>query len=139
MTMPTRRPTRAPGFGGQPGPSPRESHTAPAAGAGDPMLNRATEDVALHESQDAAAVHARSPDRGRLRRHPRRELFARVPAPLVRDLDRALRALSDEHDRITRQQLITALLLRYVRPDDPAALAHLDALLDDLDDAQRRR
>jgi hypothetical protein len=50
--------------------------------------------------------------------------------------------LVDVHEarpKATRQDIICALMLRYVRPADPAALQHIIDMLDDLEHARRRR
>ena len=68
-----------------------------------------------------------------------RDLFARIPEGLVLYLDEALYRVKRDRPKTSRQDLLTALLVRYVRPADPAAVKHLHELLDDVDRARAPR
>ena len=58
---------------------------------------------------------------------PRKAVFGRLPRTLTRRLERALVELREDADDLTQEQVLAALLLRYVDPADPErmhALAH---------------
>jgi hypothetical protein len=67
-----------------------------------------------------------------------RPVFIRAPDPLARWLELTLVGLREHRPKATRQDIICALMLRYVR-NHPAQAEHLIELLDDLEQARRRR
>lgn len=67
----------------------------------------------------------------RYRDESRKGVFGRVPRSLSRRLERALVELRDQTEDLTQEQLLAALLARYVNPSDPASLAELAATVDE--------
>lgn len=59
----------------------------------------------------------------------RKAVFGRVPRSLSRRLERAVVELREEMDDLTQEQLLAALLDRYVDPSKPEVLAELAATI----------
>lgn len=55
----------------------------------------------------------------------RKAVFGRLPRSLSRRLERALVELREDTDDLTQEQLLAALLHRYVDPTDPARMSAL--------------
>jgi hypothetical protein len=115
------RGTRPPGFA-----------AAPADAAANPKSHRTIgrQDARVPSEPDPA------PD---LHDARTRTVFVRAPDPLPRWLELVLVDVHEARPKATRQDIICALMLRYVRPADPAALQHIIDMLDDLEHARRRR
>lgn len=68
-------------------------------------------------------------ERDRYRDEPKKAVFGRIPRSLSRRLERALVELRDQNDDLTQEQLLAALLDRYVDPSDPTSLTELAATI----------
>ena len=120
MRTPRRRERRPPGF--REGPT-NDAHVA---------AEREPGSAETHERRRGAEL----PD---LHNARTQSVFTRAPEPLPRWLAHVVFELQEQHPRVTRQDLVSALLLRYVRPGDTAARTHLLELLDDLERARAPR
>jgi hypothetical protein len=61
----------------------------------------------------------------RYRDEQKRAVFGRVPRSLSRRLERAVVELREEMEDLTQEQVLAALLERYVEPGDPEQLGEL--------------
>ncbi len=66
-----------------------------------------------------------------LAQEPVKAVFARVPAALARRLEGSVFALRATRSKLTQQDVLAALLWRYVDHEVPAKVDELAALLDD--------
>jgi len=74
---------------------------------------------------------ASPPDHPMLAQEPVKAVFARVPASLARRLEGSVFALRATRSKLTQQDVLAALLWRYVDHEVPAKVDELAALLDD--------
>lgn len=129
--MRTRR-ARPPGFGAQ-----SNQDVAPPESRSErqPRAPNAKVPTTPSAPPQIAPPHEQLPDLHDARTRP---VFVRAPDPLGRWLELTLVALREHRPKATRQDIICALMLRYVR-NDPADADHLIGLLDDLERARARR
>lgn len=95
-----------------------------------PTPEPATAAAAAERPAEAPEAPELAQKPGRYRDESKKGVFGRVPRSLSRRLERALVELRDQTDDLTQEQLLAALLARYVNPSDPASLAELAATVD---------
>ncbi len=97
-----------------------------------PMRRTPTPKPATAADAAERPAEAREPAResNRYRDEPKKGVFGRVPRSLSRRLEHALVELRDQTEALTQEQLLAALLARYVNPSDPASLAELAATVE---------
>ncbi len=129
--MRTRR-SRPPGFRSPPTPE----HTAATESVDSPHPSPvAPEQFTAAPAASDTTSGANLPDLHDARTH---SVFVRAPDPLARWLELTLVALREHRPKTTRQDIICALMLKYVRPD-ASQTRHLIGLLDELERARARR
>lgn len=128
-----RRPAQAPPTSSEAPAPPKRVGSAPAP---------ATAAAAAVDSPDVAAttpptpVQAPSRPAQRLEpegfgQEPKKAVFGRVPRSLSRRLERAVLELREHSDDLTQEQVLAALLDKYVDPTDPESLTALTEIVND--------
>jgi len=97
----------------------RQATASPAPAPAEP------DDLPARESAtDLTPPQPASPP-ARYRDEQKRAVFGRVPRSLSRRLERAVVELREEMEDLTQEQVLAALLERYVEPGDPEQLGEL--------------
>ena len=97
----------------------RQATASPAPAPAEP------DDLPARESAaDLTPPQPASPP-ARYRDEQKRAVFGRVPRSLSRRLERAVVELREEMEDLTQEQVLAALLERYVEPGDPEQLVEL--------------
>ena len=83
------------------------------------------------QDTERAQASENSSQRERYSEEPKKAVFGRVPRSLSRRLERAVVELREDTDDLTQEQLLAALLYKYVDPADGENLSALAATVNE--------